>query len=254
MSEQCCAPSARTHGDRYRKVLWFALAVNAAMFIVEIAASAWSGSASLAADALDFLGDTGNYAASLAAIALGGAWRSRVALTKGAVMGVYGAAALAYAVWRAWLGSPPEPLTMGVVGFAALVANAGVAVALFAFRNGDANMRSVWLCARNDIIGNLAVLLAAAGVLGTRSVWPDVAVAVVIAALGISAARTVVAAAREELSHHSYSPRYVQRAAQVSCTVTAESPGNRGLNRPHSHTHNLSEVGFSSPGTSFRER
>jgi Co/Zn/Cd efflux system component len=163
-------------------------------------ASAWSGSSALAADAADFLGDSANYALSLGAIALGGAWLSRVALLKGAAMSVYGLAVLAYAAWRAWLGVPPEPVTMGVVGALALAVNFGVAALLYRFREGDANMRSVWLCTRNDVIANLAVLVAAAGVFGTGTVWPDVAVAAMLALLGLSSGRTVIRQARAELS------------------------------------------------------
>jgi Co/Zn/Cd efflux system component len=180
-------------------VLWIALVANLTMFGVELAASFWSGSSALAADAADFLGDSANYALSLGAIALGGAWVSRVALLKGTAMAGYGVAVLGYAAWRAWLGVPPEPLTMGVVGLMALAVNAGVAALLFRFREGDANMRSVWLCTRNDVIANLAVLAAAAGVFGTGSVWPDVAVAAILAGLGLSSGRVVIRQARTEL-------------------------------------------------------
>jgi Co/Zn/Cd efflux system component len=181
-------------------VLWIALVANAAMFLIEVVAAAWSGSSALAADAADFLGDSANYALSLGAIALGGAWISRVALLKGSAMSVYGVAVLAYAAWRAWLGVPPEPITMGAVGMLALLVNLGVAVLLYRFRNGDANMQSVWLCTRNDVIANVAVLVAAAGVFGTGTVWPDVAVAAILAVLGLSSGRVVLRRARAELS------------------------------------------------------
>jgi Co/Zn/Cd efflux system component len=196
MSDACCAPK----GISYPRVLWIALVANAAMFLVEVAAAAWSGSSALAADAADFLGDSANYALSLGAIALGGAWISRVALLKGAAMSVYGVAVLAYAAWRAWLGVAPEPITMSVVGMLALLVNLGVAVLLYRFRDGDANMQSVWLCTRNDVIANIAVLVAAAGVFGTGTVWPDVAVATVLAVLGLSSGRVVLRRARAELS------------------------------------------------------
>lgn len=196
MSDACCTGK----GISYPRVLWIALVANAAMFLVEVVAAAWSGSSALAADAGDFLGDSANYALSLGAIALGGAWISRVALLKGAVMSVYGVAVLAYAAWRAWLGVPPEPITMGVVGVLALLVNLGVAVLLYRFRDGDANMQSVWLCTRNDVIANIAVLVAAAGVFGTGTVWPDVAVATMLAALGLSSGRIVLRRARAELS------------------------------------------------------
>jgi Co/Zn/Cd efflux system component len=176
------------------------------MFVVEVFASFYSGSSALAADAADFLGDAANYALSLGAIAAGGAWISRVALLKGAAMATYGIGVLAYASWRAWLGTPPEPLTMGIVGTLALGVNLGVAVLLFRFREGDANMRSVWLCTRNDVIANLAVLVAAAGVLGTGTVWPDVMVAALLATLGLTSGAEVWRRARAELAPARVSP------------------------------------------------
>jgi Co/Zn/Cd efflux system component len=200
MSDACCHVPPPPTGISYRRVLWIALAANLAMFLVEVAAAAWSGSSALAADAADFLGDSANYALSLGAIALGGAWISRVALLKGLAMSLYGVAILAYAGWRAWLGVPPEALTMGLVGLLALAVNFGVALMLYRFREGDANMRSVWLCTRNDVIANIAVLIAAAGVFGTGTVWPDVAVAALLAGLGLSSGRIVIRQARAELS------------------------------------------------------
>jgi len=200
MSDACCQVPPPPSGISYRRVLWIALAANLAMFLVEVVAAAWSGSSALAADAGDFLGDSANYALSLGAIALGGAWVSRVALLKGLAMSLYGVAVLAYAGWRAWLGVPPEALTMGLVGAAALAVNFGVAVMLYRFREGDANMRSVWLCTRNDVIANIAVLIAAAGVFGTGTVWPDVAVAALLAVLGLLSGRIVIRHARAELS------------------------------------------------------
>ena len=199
MSHECCPAPTSSTDVSYRRVLWIALFANLAMFAVELVASVWSGSSALAADAADFLGDSANYALSLGAIALGGAWVSRVALLKGAAMSLYGVAVLAYAGWRAWLGVPPEPVTMGVVGMLALAVNFSVAAMLYRFREGDANMRSVWLCTRNDVIANLAVLIAAAGVLGTGTIWPDVAVAAMLAVLGLSSGRIVIRRARAEL-------------------------------------------------------
>jgi len=198
MSDACCPPPPSTDAS-YRKVLWIALVANLAMFAVELLASIWSGSTALAADAADFLGDSANYALSLGAIALGGAWLSRVALLKGIAMSLYGVAVLAYAAWRAWLGVPPEPITMGVVGLLALAVNFSVGALLYRFREGDANMRSVWLCTRNDVIANIAVLIAAAGVFGTGTIWPDIAVAAMLAVLGLSSGRIVIRQARAEL-------------------------------------------------------
>jgi len=197
--DHCHVPPAPHDNQSYRRVLWIALFANAAMFAVELVASIFSGSTALAADAADFLGDSANYALSLGALAVGGVWLSRVALLKGGAMSIYGIAVLAYAAWRAWLGVPPEPLTMGVVGMLALAVNFSVAVLLYRFREGDANMRSVWLCTRNDVIANILVLVAAVGVFGTGTVWPDVGVAAVLAVLGLSSGRLVIRQALAEL-------------------------------------------------------
>lgn len=199
MSDACCNVPPPSRNVSYRRVLWIALGANVAMFFVELVASVVSGSSALAADAADFLGDSANYALSLGALALGGAWISRVALLKGLAMSAYGIAVLGYAGWRAWLGVPPEPITMGVVGLLAFAVNFGVAALLYRYREGDANMRSVWLCTRNDVIANIAVLVAAAGVFGTGTVWPDVAVAAMLAVLGLSSGRIVMRQARAEL-------------------------------------------------------
>jgi Co/Zn/Cd efflux system component len=199
VSDACCNVPPPPRGISYRRVLWVALFANGSMFFVELTASLLSGSSALAADAADFLGDATNYGLSLAALAAGGAWLSRVAMLKGAGMALYGVGVLGYAGWRAWLGTPPEALTMGAVGLLALAVNFSVAALLFRFREGDANMRSVWLCTRNDVIANLAVLASAAGVWGTGTVWPDVGVAALLATLGLSAGRAVIAQARAEL-------------------------------------------------------
>jgi cation diffusion facilitator family transporter len=183
----------------YRRALWVALAVNAAMFLLEVGAGLSSGSVSLLADAVDFFGDAANYGLSLAVLAMALSWRSRAAMLKAASMLLFGAVVLGRALWEAFHGVPPQPVTMGLVGLLALAANLGVAWLLYAYRDGDANMRSVWLCTRNDALGNVAVLLAALGVFGTGSRWPDLAVAAVMAALALSAGLSVVRQARHEL-------------------------------------------------------
>lgn len=185
---------------RYRKVLWVALIVNAAMFLVEIAAGVGANSASLIADAIDFFGDAVNYGVSLFVLALAPVWRSRTALAKGITMAVYGCVVLGLTAYNFLQGKVPEAATMGLIGFLALVANTSVAVMLFRFRQGDANMESVWLCSRNDAIGNLAIMLAALGVFGTGSALPDLGVALVMVVLALWAAVTVIRRARIELN------------------------------------------------------
>jgi Co/Zn/Cd efflux system component len=205
MSAHCCQHhNSDPHGDParqaiYRRVLWAALAINFGMFAVEIFASFAAGSAALQADAMDFLGDSANYAISLIVVGMTLRYRATAALIKGLCMGALGLSVVATIAWHLARGTSPEPLAMGLVGVAALVANGAVFALLWAHRTGDANMRSVWLCSRNDVLGNLAVLLAAFGVFGTQQGWPDIAVALVMAALGLQGAWTVIKQARAEL-------------------------------------------------------
>ena len=197
----CCAPppAGPKSSAGFRRALWIALVVNAGMFFVEFAFSFRSESVSLLADAVDFLGDAGNYALSLFVLGMAVVWRSRTALLKGLTMGAYGVFVLGRAVWVLVAGAQPDAMTMGVIGTLALVANVSVAIILYAFRDGDANMRSVWLCSRNDAIGNIAVLVAAAGVWGSNHAWPDLVVAVLMSTLGLLAARTVIRQSLSEL-------------------------------------------------------
>jgi Co/Zn/Cd efflux system component len=170
------------------------------MFAVEVIAGLIAGSVSLHADALDFLGDSFNYAISIAVLTLALTWRARAALLKGATMAVLGLWVIGEAAWHIYIGRVPEALVMGVVGFAALLANAVVAVMLYRFRDAEANLRSAWICSRNDVLGNLAVLLAALGVFGTGTLWPDVIVAILIATLALQGSVSVVRQSLNELS------------------------------------------------------
>ncbi|NNG25441.1 cation transporter [Telluria aromaticivorans] len=202
MSDCCsggCSTGKPPVDPRYRRILWIALWVNALMFGVEIVGGWAAGSVALLADAVDFLGDAANYGISLFVLALAPVWRSRTALLKGATMGGYGIFVLGSAFWHLQSGTVPQAHTMGIIGSAALAANCLVGVLLYAYRNGDANMRSVWLCTRNDAIGNVAVLVAALGVFQTGSGVPDLLVATVMGLLGLSAARSVIVQARAEL-------------------------------------------------------
>ncbi|MDP1542335.1 MAG: cation transporter [Polycyclovorans sp.] len=206
MSDSCCASSScqSSTTPHYRRALWIALVINAVMFAVELGAGWGAGSVSLLADAADFLGDAANYGVSLLVLSMAVIWRSRAALAKGATMGLYGVFVLGHAAWNAINGIVPEAYTMGLVGALALTANLSVAAMLYTFRDGDANMRSVWLCSRNDAIGNIAVIVAAGGVFGLGTAWPDLVVAVIMAGLGLSAARSVIAQARAELKEISH--------------------------------------------------
>jgi Co/Zn/Cd efflux system component len=186
MSANCCGPAMRPAVDpRWRQALWIALIVNATMFVAEISVGEIADSRSLQADALDFFGDAANYAISLGVAGMALLWRARAALLKGVTLAALGAFVIGGALLAVFDGSSPQPTLMGGVGIAALLANVAVALMLYRFREGDANMRSVWICSRNDAIANVAVVAAAFGVFGTGHAWPDLVVAAIIATLGI---------------------------------------------------------------------
>ena len=199
MSAHCCPPPPPSADPAYRKVLWIALLLNAAMFAIEIAGSLQSGSVSLLADAIDFFGDAANYGLSLAVLSMALTWRAKASLLKAASMAGFGLFVLARATWSFINGAPPEALTMGAVAVLALAVNVGVALMLYRYRNGDSNMRSVWICSRNDAIGNLAVMFAALGVFGTGAAWPDLLVAAGMALLALSGSWAVARQAIGEL-------------------------------------------------------
>ena len=203
MSGSCSNNHGHDHAassdGRFRRVLWIALVVNAAMFVVELATAQAASSSALLADSVDFLGDAVNYALSLFVLSLSLLARARVALLKGLSMIVFGLWVIGQSAWHAWAGIVPEAATMSVVGALALAANFGVAALLFSHRDGDSNRRSVWLCTRNDAIGNVAVLAAAVGVFGTGTGWPDVIVAVIMAGLALHSGWQVVRLSSREL-------------------------------------------------------
>lgn len=202
MACSSCPSENRSVNDspEWRHVLWIALAVNAGMFAVEVTAGVLGGSKSLQADALDFLGDAANYAVSLGVTGMMLAWRARAAMLKAITILIFGVYVLASTGWAAMHGGVPRAELMGLVGFAALIANVAVAGMLFRYRGGDANMQSVWLCSRNDAISNIAVIGAAGGVFGTGSAWPDLLVATLMAGLAIWAGMQILTQARSELA------------------------------------------------------
>lgn len=192
-----CSPTQKI-SPKFRKALWIALILNALMFFVEIIGGSHARSVSLWADALDFAGDAANYAISLAVLSMTLYWRATAALVKGVTMAAFGIFVIMKVIWSWWLGVTPEPMLMGAIGVLALAVNVVSALMLYAFRDGDANMRSVWLCSRNDAIANIAIIIAAIGVFGTGTMFPDLFVAFIIAYLGVTSGLSVIKQARAE--------------------------------------------------------
>jgi len=203
MSAHCCGHSHEhaSASPTYRRILWAALAVNLAMFAIEIGAGLAARSTSLLADSLDFLGDGANYGVSLFVLSMALQWRARASLLKAATMGLFGLWVAGTTVQHALAGTVPAAPVMGVVGALALAANLAVAALLYRWREGDSNMRSVWICTRNDAIGNLAVLAAAVGVFSLGTGWPDYIVAAIMSGLALTGAAQVTRQALSELAH-----------------------------------------------------
>jgi Co/Zn/Cd efflux system component len=194
----CTPPAPMAVDSRYRRILMVAFAINLTMFFVEIVSGWLAGSTALQADALDFFGDAANYGISLFVLASGLRVRAGAALFKGGTMAIFGLWVMGSTAWHAWSGTLPRAEIMGGIGLLALAANGTVTALLYAYRQGDANMRSVWLCSRNDSIANIAVIIAASGVFVTATHWPDIAVAAIIGGLNLSGAFQVIRRARLE--------------------------------------------------------
>jgi Co/Zn/Cd efflux system component len=185
VSASCCGHAAKFDGldPRYKRTLWLVIAINAAMFVVELAAGVLAGSQALQADALDFLGDTLTYGLSLAVIGMSLRIRATAALAKGISLTLMGLWVFGSTAYHVLILGVPRADIMGIIGFLALAANVGSVLLLLPYKDGDANVRSVWLCSRNDAIGNVAVMIAALGVWGTSTAWPDLTVAAIMAGL-----------------------------------------------------------------------
>ena len=183
---------------RYRRALWAVIAINGVMFVVEMSAGALAGSQALKADALDFLGDTLTYAMSLAVIGMSVKVRATAALIKGVSLSLMGLWVLGSTAYHVLVLGLPSAGVMGAIGFLALAANVISVLLLMRYKDGDANVRSVWLCSRNDAIGNVAVMAAAVAVWLTVSPWPDLIVAAVLASLFLSSAWQILRQALQE--------------------------------------------------------
>jgi Co/Zn/Cd efflux system component len=200
--DACCETKADEISvlrGKHKNVLTILLAINAFLFVVEAAAGLLANSTALLADSLDMLGDSLVYGFSLYVLWRGAAWKAKAALLKGAIMAVFGVGVLFGAVYKMLAGVVPIAETMGIIGSLVLVGNGICFLLLFRYRSDDLNMRSTWLCSRNDIIANLSVLVAAAGVTIFNSGWPDILVGAAIAALFLKSALTMLAESFAEL-------------------------------------------------------
>lgn len=202
----CCdnTHEAQIKDQHYRKILWLVLILNLLMFGVETIASHISGSVSLLADALDFFGDAANYGISLYVLSRSVTYKAKASFLKGGTMAVFGLYVLGSAVYRFIQNSTPDAEIMGIIGLLALLVNIGCMLLLYRQRAGDINRESVWICSRNDVIANVAVLLAAYGVYATGSFWPDIIVALLIAMLCLKSAYYVIRSALQELQKHKW--------------------------------------------------
>jgi len=185
--------------NRYRRVLWLVIAINAAMFVIEMSAGLAAGSMALRADALDFFGDSVTYFITLMVIGQPLIWRSRAALLKGGSLGAMGIWILGSTIYRVFVLELPDEFVMGSIGLLALAANLVSVLLLLRYRDGDANIRSVWLCSRNDAIGNVAVVIAAVAVGATATAWPDLLVAGIMASLFLYSSSQIIRHALSEM-------------------------------------------------------
>ncbi|MEE7455959.1 cation transporter [Methylorubrum populi] len=183
---------------RYKRVLWIVIALNATMFVVEMVMGHLAGSQALQADALDFLGDTVTYGLSLAVIGASLRTRATAALFKGLSLSLMAAWVLGSTLYQTLILGVPQAELMGGIGLLALLTNLTSVLLLLRYKDGDANVRSVWLCSRNDAIGNVVVMVAALGVWGTATAWPDLAVAGIMAAIFLTSAIQILKQALAE--------------------------------------------------------
>jgi len=193
--DTCCSggvPVFDGMNPRYKRVLWAVIAINGAMFLTEMAAGQLAGSQALKADALDFLGDTVTYGLSLAVIGASLRTRAGAALFKGLSLSAMGLWVFGSTLYHTFVLGVPSAGVMGVIGFLALAANLASVGLLMPYKDGDANVRSVWLCSRNDAIGNAAVMLAAVGVWGTATAWPDLIVAAIMAGVFLTSSAQIL--------------------------------------------------------------
>ncbi|WP_017931230.1 cation transporter [Robiginitomaculum antarcticum] len=202
MSESCGTSHTSTFtgmSPAYKRALLIVIAINGIMFIAEIIIGIQIGSQALLADALDFGSDTATYGISLAVIGAPLATRSKAAMFKGVSLAIIALIVLGTTFWKFFAGGVPAPQIMGLVGAVALAANLLSLVILMRWRDGDANIRSVWLCSRNDAIGNVGVIIAGIMVFVSGAAWPDLVVAILLASLFLKSSYSIIKQARREL-------------------------------------------------------
>ena len=224
MSAGCCGTSVKFEGlsADYKRRLWLVIVINAAMFLVEMGAGAFAGSQALQADALDFFADAATYGISLAVIGAPVRVRSTAAIAKAASLTLMGLWVLGSTAYQVVIVGVPRAEVMGVVGFMALAANLASVLILMRYKDGDANVRSVWLCSRNDAIGNVAVMLAAVAVWATATKWPDLAVAALMAGLFLSSSAKILQQSLAEMR--------ADKLAAAPAHIHDHAPG-------HGHSH-----------------
>jgi Co/Zn/Cd efflux system component len=208
MGADCCGHGTTFEGlsTDYKRRLWFVIAINAAMFLVEMGAGAFAGSQALKADALDFLGDAATYGISLAVIGTSIQVRARAAILKAVSLTAMALWVLGSTAYHVLVLGVPRAEVMGAIGILALVANATSVLILARYKDGDANVRSVWLCSRNDAIGNVAVMVAAFAVWGTATRWPDLVVAAIMAGLFLTSSIQILQQSFHELRRRHAAP------------------------------------------------
>ncbi|WP_289035553.1 cation diffusion facilitator family transporter [uncultured Roseibium sp.] len=205
----CCDHKATFDGlsTDYKRRLWIVIALNGGMFLVEMIAGHAAGSKALQADALDFFGDAVTYGISLAVIGASLKVRATAALAKGFSLLLMGLWVAGSTLYQLLVLGVPEAGVMGAIGFLALAANIASVLLLMKYKDGDANVRSVWLCSRNDAIGNVAVMLAALAVWATSTAWPDLIVAALMATLFVSSAAQILRQGLNEYRHEGQADR-----------------------------------------------
>ncbi|SSC68531.1 cation transporter [Ciceribacter selenitireducens] len=221
--------------DTYKRRLWLVIAINAAMFLVEMTAGQLARSQALQADALDFFADAVTYGISFAVIGASLKVRSTAAAAKGISLFLMGLWVFGSTVWRVFYDGMPEAPVMGVIGFMALAANVTSVLLLMNYKDGDANVRSVWLCSRNDAIGNVIVMIAAVGVWGTATAWPDLAVAFIMAGLFLNSSAQILWQSWHEWK--AGGAEALARKAEEGCTSCSADAHRTAGSHHHDHAH-----------------